>query len=70
MRMYTWMLLQEQRLKRQAELTIIFVTKDNKVVTPKSDYYSSIHYETFSDVCRRALSWFGSRSSEKYIWMK
>ena len=39
----------------------IFVTKDNKVVTPKSSTHSSVYYKTFSDVCSRALSWTGSR---------
>ena len=39
----------------------IFVTKDKKVVTPKSSYHSSFYYKTFFDVCRRTLSWIGSR---------
>ena len=39
----------------------IFVTKDKKVVTPKSSSNSSFYYKTFFDVCRRTLSWIGSR---------
>ena len=39
----------------------IFVTKDNKVVTPKSSTILPSITKTFSDVCSRALSWTGSR---------
>ena len=70
MRMYTWMLLQELRLKRREELTIIFVTKDNKVVTPKSDsILPSITRRSLMYVAEHYLG-LGSRSREKYIWMK
>ena len=70
MRMYTWMLLQELRLKRQAELTIIFVTKDNKVVTPKSDsILPSITRRSLMYVAEHYLG-FGSRAARSYIWMK
>ena len=48
----------------------IFVTKDNKVVTPKSYYYPSFYYKTFSDVCCRALSWTGSRRKRSIPSMK
>ena len=67
MRICTWMLLQELRLKRRVELTFIFVTKDNKVVTPKSDtilpsitrrslMYVAEHYLGFGSRAERSIS--------------
>ena len=39
----------------------LFVTKDNKVVTPKSGQYPSFHHPSFSGICCQGISGTGSR---------